>query len=88
MYFIHLHHICGINRETGVSQGSRSQSRQDTPSVTAAMSSFDFHLKCNNSSIFHSIFMLLIQMHKLETLNLFWGSKVNLGSFGVIGVKF
>ena len=32
--------------------------------------------------------MLLIQMHKLETLNLFWGSKVNLGSFGVIGVKF
>ena len=42
MYFIHLHHICGINRETGVSQGSRSQSRQDTPSVTAAMSSFFF----------------------------------------------
>ena len=40
MYFIHLHHICGINRETGVSQGSRSQSRQDTPSVTAAMSSY------------------------------------------------
>ena len=39
MYFIHLHHICGINRETGVSQGSRSQSRQDTPSVTATMSS-------------------------------------------------
>ena len=39
MYFIQLHHICGINRETGVSQGSRSQSRQDTPSVTAAMSS-------------------------------------------------
>ena len=32
--------------------------------------------------------MLLIQMHKLETLNLFGGSKVNLGSFGVIGVKF
>ena len=32
--------------------------------------------------------MLLIQMHKLETLNLFWGSKVNLGSFGVIGVFF
>ena len=49
---------------------------------------FDFHLKCNNSSIFHSVFMLLIQMHKLETLNLFWGSKVNLGSFGVIGVIF
>ena len=49
---------------------------------------FDFHLKCNNSSIFHSIFMLLIQMHKLQTLNLFWGSKVNLGSFGVIEVKF
>ena len=42
MYFIHLHHICGINRETGVSQGSRSQSRQDTPSVTAAMSSSSF----------------------------------------------
>ena len=44
MYFIHLHHICGINRETGVSQGSRSQSRQDTPSVTAAMSSSSFFL--------------------------------------------
>ena len=44
MYFIHLHHICGINKETGVSQGSRSQSRQDTPSVTAAMSSFFFFL--------------------------------------------
>ena len=32
--------------------------------------------------------MLLIQMHKLETLNLFGGLKVNLGSFGVIGVIF
>ena len=49
MYFIHLHHICRINRETGVSQGSRSQSRQDTPSVTAAMSSSSFfflHIRC------------------------------------------
>ena len=46
IYFIHLHHICGINRETGVSQGSRSQSRQDTPSVTAAMSS---SLACRRS---------------------------------------
>ena len=27
-------------------------------------------------------------MHKLETRYLFYGSKVNLGSFGVIGVKF
>ena len=36
LLFIHLHHICGINRETGVSQGSMSHSRQDTPSVTAA----------------------------------------------------
>ena len=27
-------------------------------------------------------------MHKLETLYLFGGSKVSLGSFGVIGVKF
>ena len=44
MYFIHLHHICGINRETGVSQGSRSQSRQDTPSVTANMSSLFYIL--------------------------------------------
>ena len=35
MYFIHLHHICGINRQIGVSQGSMSQSRQGTPSVTA-----------------------------------------------------
>ena len=46
MYFIHLHHICGINRETGVSQGSMSQSRQDTPSVTAAMSSFVLFCFC------------------------------------------
>ena len=29
-----------------------------------------------------------IHMHKVETLYLFGGSKVNLGSFGVIGVKF
>ena len=35
MLFIHLHHICRINRETGVSQWSMSQSRQGTPSVTA-----------------------------------------------------
>ena len=42
-------------------------------------SNFDFHLKCNNSSIFHSIFMLLIQMHKLETLNLLWGVKSQSG---------
>ena len=35
MEFIHLHHICGINRKTGVSQGSRFQSRQGTPSLTA-----------------------------------------------------
>ena len=27
-------------------------------------------------------------MHKLKTRYLFYGSKVNLGSFGVIGVKF
>ena len=32
--------------------------------------------------------MYLIHMHKLETRYLFYGSKVNLGSFGVIGVKF
>ena len=30
-----MHHICGINREIGVSQGLMSQSRQGTPSVTA-----------------------------------------------------
>ena len=30
-----LYHICGIFRQPGVSQGSRSQNRQDTPSVTA-----------------------------------------------------
>ena len=43
---------------------------------------FDFHLICNNSSIFHSIFMLLIQMHKLETLNLFGGQKSIWGHLG------
>ena len=52
MYFIHF---CGINRETGVSQGSRSQSRQDTPSVTAAMSSsFFFLLLSGNTSFSHT----------------------------------
>ena len=30
-----LYHICGINRQPRVSQGSKSQSRQGTPSVTA-----------------------------------------------------
>ena len=30
-----LYHICGIFRYPGVSQGSKSQNRQDTPSVTA-----------------------------------------------------
>ena len=30
-----LYHICGINRQPGLSQGSISQSRQGPPSVTA-----------------------------------------------------
>ena len=44
MYFIHLHHICGINRQIGVSQGSMSQSRQGTPSVTATCLVLSFFL--------------------------------------------
>ena len=96
MYFIHLHHICGINRETGVSQGSRSQSRQDTPSVTAAMSSssfffFFFLLSSGNTSFSHtSLHLILTKLaHSDRYLNHYSHTKDGgvRGHHGVTGVK-
>ena len=98
MYFIHLHHICGINRETGVSQGSRSQSRQDTPSVTAAMSSFFFFLlllllllSSGNTSFSHiSLHPILTKLgHNDRYLDHYSGTKDGgvRGHHGVTGVK-
>ena len=92
MYFIHLHHICGINRETGVSQGSRSQSRQDTPSVTAAMSSsFLFFLLSGNTSFSHtSLHPILTKLgHSDRDVDHYSGTNNDgvRGQDGVIGVK-
>ena len=95
MYFIHLHHICGINRETGVSQGSRSQSRQDTPSVTAAMSSssfFFFLLSSSGNTRFSHIFLhpILTKLgHNDRYLDHYSGTKDGgvRGHHGVTGVK-
>ena len=93
MYFIHLHHICGINRETGVSQGSRSQSRQDTPSVTAAMSSFFFFLllSSGNTSFSHtSLHLILTKLaHSDRYLDHYSGTDNGgvRGHDGVTGVK-
>ena len=92
MYFIHLHHICGINRETGVSQGSRSQSRQDTPSVTAAMSSFFFFLLSSGNTRFSHISLhpILTKLgHNDRYLDHYSGKKDGgvRGHHGVTGVK-
>ena len=98
MYFIHLHHICGINRETGVSQGSRSQSRQDTPSVTAAMSSFFllssffFLLSSSGNTRFSHISLhpILTKLgHNDRYLDHYSGTKDGgvRGHHGVTGVK-
>ena len=46
-----------------------------------------FHLKCYNSSMLHSMAIRLIQVDQLETFYICYGSNVNLGSFGVTGVK-
>ena len=48
---------------------------------------FDFHLKCINLSMLHSMPIRLIHIDQLETLCDFMGTNVNLGSFGVTGVK-
>ena len=92
MYFIHLHHICGINRETGVSQGSRSQSRQDTPSVTAAMSSSFFFLLSFSQSASSSTCLIgflpnLVRSKYGWMATKLMGLKTHPGSFGVTGVK-
>ena len=92
MYFIHLHHICGINRETGVSQGSRSQSRQDTPSVTAAMSSSFFFLLSFSQSASSSTCLIgflpnLVRSKYGWMATKLMGLKIHPGSFGVTGVK-
>ena len=95
MYFIHLHHICGINRETGVSQGSRSQSQQDTPSVTAAMSSSSFFflllLSSGNTSFSHtSLHLILTKLaHSDRYLDHYSGTDNGgvRGHDGVTGVK-
>ena len=94
MYFIHLHHICRIYRETGVSQGSRSQSRQDTPSVTAAMSSsfFFFLLSSSGNTRFSHISLhpILTKLgHNNRYLDHYSGTKDGgvRGHHGVTGVK-
>ena len=91
MYFIHLHHICGINRETGVSQGSRSQSRQDTPSVTAAMSSSSFFLLSGNTSFSHtSLHPILTKLSQSDRYLDHYSGTDNggvRGHDGVTGVK-
>ena len=91
MYFIHLHHICGINRETGVSQGSRSQSRQDTPSVTAAMSSSFFFLLSGNTSFSHtSLHSILTKLDQSDRYLDHYSGTDNggvRGHDGVTGVK-
>ena len=90
MYFIHLHHICGINRETGASQGSRSQSRQDTPSVTAAMSSSFFLLSSNTSFSHTSLHPILTKLgHSDWYLDHYSGTDNDgvRGHDGVTGVK-
>ena len=46
-----------------------------------------FHQKFYNSSMLHIITIRLIHAHWLEALYLCYGSKVNLGLFGVTGVK-
>ena len=90
MYFIHLHHICGINRETGVSQGSRSQSRQDTPSVTAAMSSSFFLLSGNTSFSHTSLHPILTKLSQSDRYLDHYSGTDNggvRGHDGVTGVK-
>ena len=60
--YVHVIHTLAShlqdNRETGVSQGSMSQSRQGTPSVTATclvlLSSFFFLLLSGNTSFSHT----------------------------------
>ena len=46
-----------------------------------------FHYKCYNLSMLHSMTIGLIHVHQFETLCVM-GLNVNLGSFGVIVVKF
>ena len=60
MYFIHLHHICGINRQIGVSQGSMSQSRQGTPSVTATCLVLSLSCRRSRRILFSSRFFFLL----------------------------
>ena len=88
MYFIHLHHICGINRQIGVSQGSMSQSRQDTPSVTATCLVL---LSSGNTSFSHtSLHLILTKLaHSDRYLNHYSHTKDGgvRGHYGVTGVK-
>ena len=99
MYFIHLHHICGINRQIGVSQGSMSQSRQGTPSVTATcLVSFFFLLlllllssSSGNTHFSHiSLHPILTKLgHNDRYLDHYSGTKDGgvRGHHGVTGVK-
>ena len=86
-------HICRINRQHGVSQGSKSQSRQGTPSLTATflVSSFFFFFLSGNTSFSHtSIHPILTKLghsDRYDDHNSGTNNDGVRGQDGVIGVK-
>ena len=83
-----MHHICEINSQIGVSQGSMSQSRQGTPSVTATCLVLS---SSGNTRFSHiSLHPILTKLgHNDRYLDHYSGTKDDgvRGHYGVTGVK-
>ena len=84
-------HICRINRQHGVSHGSKSQSRQGTPSLTATFLVSSFFLLSGNTSFSHtSLHPILTKLSQSDRYLDHYSGTDNggvRGHDGVTGVK-